>query len=293
MNGKGGELDLIQVFPQFKPSGARREGLPPSAVSILKTWFLSHSERPYPTEAAKRALAEEAGITVSQVSTWFTNYRRRVWRRKHDKMDLQRVNSSDSLQQDIEDGLVSKFIRSSLPKKSVEVLKTWLRDHIDTPYPSESQKQELAVQAEITKHQVSHWFVNARRRLLPRMRSGGYGYGCGCGVEPARKLRRMSVEYLCADDGEADNDGCTKTHFPSRALGSSSLIAGPSRMTVAPPFDMAPSFLRSVSDPYIFRTCRPTSQVGSPDQFSMISSPTQTWEPDRSTFSPRAMGHFS
>jgi hypothetical protein len=66
MNGKGGEIDLIQVFPQYKPSGARREGLPPSAVDILKTWFLSHSERPYPTEAAKRALAEEAGIRISQ-----------------------------------------------------------------------------------------------------------------------------------------------------------------------------------------------------------------------------------
>jgi hypothetical protein len=36
--------------------------------------------------------------------------------------------------------------RGNLPKKAVEVLKKWLFDHFDHPYPSDQEKTELAKQ---------------------------------------------------------------------------------------------------------------------------------------------------
>jgi hypothetical protein len=57
--------------------------LPRATVAVLKNWLLSpeHVRFPYPTEAEKEKLAADAGLTTHQVAMWFTNARRRSWRR--------------------------------------------------------------------------------------------------------------------------------------------------------------------------------------------------------------------
>ena len=64
--------------------------LPEAAVALLKAWMLSpeHVDHPYPTDYEKAELAVQAGITVKQLSIWFTNARKRLWvplRRKQGK----------------------------------------------------------------------------------------------------------------------------------------------------------------------------------------------------------------
>jgi hypothetical protein len=51
-------------------------------VALLKDWLLSpeHFANPYPTEAEKRDLVEQTGLSMRQLSTWFTNARKRLWR---------------------------------------------------------------------------------------------------------------------------------------------------------------------------------------------------------------------
>ncbi|XP_065178404.1 uncharacterized protein LOC135809070 [Sycon ciliatum] len=56
-----------------------------------------------------------------------------------------------------------------LPKQAKVILREWLESNLEYPYPSDSEKQKLANLASITALQVSYWFVNARRRLLPRL----------------------------------------------------------------------------------------------------------------------------
>jgi hypothetical protein len=48
----------------------------------MKEWLLSpdHFANPYPSQSEKRELVEKTGLTTTQVSTWFTNARQRVWR---------------------------------------------------------------------------------------------------------------------------------------------------------------------------------------------------------------------
>ena len=41
----------------------------------------------------------------------------------------------------------------------------WMNNHFDHPYPSESEKEELATETKLTLSQVSNWFVNARVRF--------------------------------------------------------------------------------------------------------------------------------
>jgi len=58
--------------------------------------------------------------------------------------------------------------RSRLPPSSVAIFRHWLFNHLESPYPSEEEKEELAHKAGLRITQVNNWFTNARRRILPR-----------------------------------------------------------------------------------------------------------------------------
>ncbi|KAG8685071.1 hypothetical protein FRC09_014978, partial [Ceratobasidium sp. 395] len=58
---------------------ARRRGkLPKHVTETLRTWLLSHADHPYPTEEEKKMLCNVTGLTLSQVSNWMINARRRI-----------------------------------------------------------------------------------------------------------------------------------------------------------------------------------------------------------------------
>ncbi|KAL8730179.1 MAG: hypothetical protein Q9166_004262 [cf. Caloplaca sp. 2 TL-2023] len=101
----------------------------------------------------------------------------------------------------------NKKRRGNLPKHTTDILRAWLHDHLDHAYPSEEQKQHLIRETGLSKcypqpcffsirgdlsdkvidfflhsvvlllididtladKQVSNWFINARRRNLPRL----------------------------------------------------------------------------------------------------------------------------
>ncbi|XP_010950958.1 homeobox protein TGIF2LX [Camelus bactrianus] len=56
-----------------------------------------------------------------------------------------------------------------LPTKSVKILRDWLYEHRRKAYPSEREKRMLAEQTNLSFTQVSNWFMNARRRILPEI----------------------------------------------------------------------------------------------------------------------------
>ncbi|KAL8809531.1 MAG: hypothetical protein Q9200_003334 [Gallowayella weberi] len=63
----------------------------------------------------------------------------------------------------------NKKRRGNLPKHTTDVLRAWLNDHLDHAYPSEEQKQHLIRETGLTDKQVGNWFINARRRNVPRL----------------------------------------------------------------------------------------------------------------------------
>ncbi|KAF2001847.1 hypothetical protein P154DRAFT_153978 [Amniculicola lignicola CBS 123094] len=50
------------------------------------------------------------------------------------------------------------------PRAAVNVLKTWMIQHIDHPYPTDEEKELLKVQTGLNVGQISNWMANTRRR---------------------------------------------------------------------------------------------------------------------------------
>lgn len=56
--------------------------------------------------------------------------------------------------------------RSNFTKRTKETLLVWLENHLDNPYPTEQDKQQLAMETSLSVAQVNNWFVNARLVFL-------------------------------------------------------------------------------------------------------------------------------
>ncbi|KAG8182820.1 hypothetical protein JTE90_003493 [Oedothorax gibbosus] len=75
-------------------NGARRKNVTRDSTSTLKAWLNEHRKNPYPTKGEKIMLAIITKMTLTQVSTWFANARRRL--KKENKMTWEPRNKAES-----------------------------------------------------------------------------------------------------------------------------------------------------------------------------------------------------
>jgi hypothetical protein len=61
---------------------------------------------------------------------------------------------------------------SSFGASVVTTLKEWISEHRHNPYPRDDEKRNLCNQTGITIQQLNNWFINARRRILPKLADG-------------------------------------------------------------------------------------------------------------------------
>uniref|UniRef100_A0A1Y1LX74 Homeobox domain-containing protein n=1 Tax=Photinus pyralis TaxID=7054 RepID=A0A1Y1LX74_PHOPY len=80
---------------------ARRKNATRESTATLKAWLNDHKKNPYPTKGEKIMLAIITKMTLTQVSTWFANARRRL--KKENKMTWEPKNKTD----DDDDAMVS------------------------------------------------------------------------------------------------------------------------------------------------------------------------------------------
>lgn len=81
------------AFYPFDINGARRKATNREATGPLKAWLYQHRKNPYPTKGEKVMLAIISQMTLTQVSTWFANARRRL--KKEAKVDGKGLDLSD------------------------------------------------------------------------------------------------------------------------------------------------------------------------------------------------------
>ncbi|PYH39505.1 putative homeobox and C2H2 transcription factor [Aspergillus neoniger CBS 115656] len=62
-----------------------------------------------------------------------------------------------------DDGRARKS-KSRLAREAVRILKAWLQEHWEHPYPTEQEKDELQQRTGLKRMQISNWLANARRR---------------------------------------------------------------------------------------------------------------------------------
>jgi len=72
-------------YPGFDLNSARRKNATRETTNALKAWLYEHRKNPYPTKGEKIMLAIITRMTLTQVSTWFANARRRL--KKENKID--------------------------------------------------------------------------------------------------------------------------------------------------------------------------------------------------------------
>lgn len=66
--------------------------------------------------------------------------------------------------------------RKNFPPQVRQILKKWLIDHGNHPYPTEAEKQQLCEATSMTKKQIKNWFSNQRKvsaSCLPLSRESG------------------------------------------------------------------------------------------------------------------------
>ncbi|KAL0963290.1 hypothetical protein UPYG_G00304210 [Umbra pygmaea] len=110
---------------------AYRKNATRDATATLKAWLQEHRKNPYPTKGEKIMLAIITKMTLTQVSTWFANARRRL--KKENKMTWAPRNKSEDEEEDEGDG-ERKIDRS---EKNVDNNETSAEDegislHVDT-----------------------------------------------------------------------------------------------------------------------------------------------------------------
>lgn len=54
------------------------------------------------------------------------------------------------------------------PRPAIKILKDWMLQHIDHPYPTEEEKEQLKQQTGLSIGQISNWMANTRRRQKAR-----------------------------------------------------------------------------------------------------------------------------
>lgn len=60
-------------------------------------------------------------------------------------------------------------VKSHIPPEARKILEQWMYDHRFYCYPMKDEKQVLALETGLSIEKVSNWFINSRRRLLPKM----------------------------------------------------------------------------------------------------------------------------
>lgn len=98
---------------------ARRKNATRESTATLKAWLNEHKKNPYPTKGEKIMLAIITKMTLTQVSTWFANARRRL--KKENKMTWEpknRVDDDDATLSDDDDDIGSRKSDDRLDSES-------------------------------------------------------------------------------------------------------------------------------------------------------------------------------
>uniref|UniRef100_A0A671XTQ9 Iroquois homeobox 2a n=1 Tax=Sparus aurata TaxID=8175 RepID=A0A671XTQ9_SPAAU len=119
-------------YPYQLNDPAYRKNATRDATATLKAWLQEHRKNPYPTKGEKIMLAIITKMTLTQVSTWFANARRRL--KKENKMTWAPRNKSEDEDEEDGDGERKEVERSekTLDNSEASAEDEGISLHVDT-----------------------------------------------------------------------------------------------------------------------------------------------------------------
>ncbi|KAM4633997.1 iroquois-class homeodomain protein IRX-2a [Polymixia lowei] len=119
-------------YPYQLNDPAYRKNATRDATATLKAWLQEHRKNPYPTKGEKIMLAIITKMTLTQVSTWFANARRRL--KKENKMTWAPRNKSEDEDEEEGEGERKEVDRSekTLDNSEASAEDEGISLHVDT-----------------------------------------------------------------------------------------------------------------------------------------------------------------
>jgi len=140
------KMNSISHIPEFT------EIIVPSLLPCVQPYHPHHlprsslsSSSPSPPRSVnlkKRKIFEEPMVAVEEDD-------------EDDGEDMKESPSSDP----------SKKRRSKLPLAAIRIFRKWFTDHVRHPYPTPTEKKELARETGLSIKQTNNWFTNTRKRF--------------------------------------------------------------------------------------------------------------------------------
>ncbi|XP_064466911.1 homeobox protein caupolican-like isoform X2 [Ornithodoros turicata] len=195
-------------------NGARRKNVTRDSTSTLKAWLNEHRKNPYPTKGEKIMLAIITKMTLTQVSTWFANARRRL--KKENKMTWEPRNKADADDSGAED--------KKDDEESMDDRLPTTQDHMRRTEPSRSYCSLAGLQhSRDSSERTTHIITDGDRGMsLAGSQSSGHN------LEQQRHNYANSMAQL-----HSSGTGGSNHHASSRSplLGSIMPLAPPSVLT--------------------------------------------------------------
>jgi len=125
-------------YSQLLHGAGARKNATRESTTPLKNWLKEHQKNPYPTKGEKVYLALISGMTLTQVSTWFANARRRL--KKENKW-----SPSSGFEDD--DSSSSPNKPSSVIDEESNAVKRVSEDHVESGYSSHHSLSDQSSEA--------------------------------------------------------------------------------------------------------------------------------------------------
>ncbi|XP_051872291.1 iroquois-class homeodomain protein IRX-2a isoform X2 [Pristis pectinata] len=189
------------AYPYQLNDPAYRKNATRDATATLKAWLNEHRKNPYPTKGEKIMLAIITKMTLTQVSTWFANARRRL--KKENKMTWAPRNKSEDEEEE-ELGESERSKEESSEKK---------HDHIETS--AEDEGISLHVDTLTDSSCSPECEGDKANRVEDSI--------CESGSESKEKCDNCIV----ADEDGADEDGASDEEEEDRDLSHKTMNSSP------------------------------------------------------------------
>eukprot|EP01135_Chromosphaera_perkinsii_P004867 Nk52_evm13s301 gene=Nk52_evmTU13s301 len=195
-----------EVSYSQRPLKVRRSIADLDSKGILAGWMAKHSNFPYPSRGEKIELGKLSDLSKEAVDSWFYNARRESTHKakpnaqgdvknesggaegtKADKTTLESNENMSAAREEMHEEVLNgdnkkrvalkkktkdgSCRRESVDKGAPSAFKEWLVDHLDNPFPSESEVSSLADQLGMTAEQVTSSMRKTRKSLLMKARS--------------------------------------------------------------------------------------------------------------------------
>ncbi|XP_036435308.1 iroquois-class homeodomain protein IRX-4a [Colossoma macropomum] len=189
--------------------GTRRKNATRETTSTLKAWLQEHRKNPYPTKGEKIMLAIITKMTLTQVSTWFANARRRL--KKENKMTWPPRNkcSDEKRYGEDEEGSQEDQIKS-------ETNDDESRSREDKDLQLSDLDDFDAIESESSECELKHQFhMNAHPPSTEHLKDTSLKLSIGPSLEVDRDLAKSCLKTAAAEDLEHDPGDMrqTKTCF--------------------------------------------------------------------------------